>query len=149
MPRYTFANITQIRRNIMGCLCIEQIEIRQATDEGPCDVKAGCRKSINFKGLGGMDAACGESRQGRRVSPCPLKLMLFREAAGHPVSHKGLHRLPLWTGLSSLIAEVWSSGIVCETLRNKDVAREPTWMYSRRSRKQFPRTAPNRSDYSK
>ena len=40
-----------------------------------------------------MDAACGESRQGRRVSPCPLKLMLFREAAGHPVSRKVFFRL--------------------------------------------------------
>jgi hypothetical protein len=38
---------------------------------------------------------CGESRHGRRVSPCPSKSVLFREAAGHPVSHKELPRLPL------------------------------------------------------
>ena len=33
-------------------------------------------------------------------------------------------------------------------VRNRDVAPEPTWMYSRRSRKEFPMAAP-RSDLSK
>jgi len=45
-----------------------------------------------------MDAACGESRQGRRVSPCPSKITLFREAEGHPASRKPLLRLPRGTG---------------------------------------------------
>ena len=76
----------------------------KATDEAPRNVKAGCRKRINFKGSGRRDAVvrhigCGESRQGcrgpaLRVSPCPLKLIRFREAAGHPASCAGLHRLP-------------------------------------------------------
>ena len=41
-----------------------------------------------------MDAAWGESRHGCRVSPCPLKSLLFREAAGHPVSRKTLLWVP-------------------------------------------------------
>ena len=62
-------------------------------------------KRADFKGSGRRDAVvrhigCGEPRQGRRgpatrVSPCPLKSALFREAAGHPVSRKAFLRLPL------------------------------------------------------
>ena len=81
------------RLNIQA-ISVEQTKTWQVTDEDPCDVKAGCRKSNDFEGSGRMDAACGESRHGCRVSPCPLKSLLFREATGHPVSHKGLHRLP-------------------------------------------------------
>ena len=66
------------------------------TGEASRDIKAGCRKSVNFNGSGRRDAARGESRQGCRVSPCPLKLTLFREAAGHPVRREGLHRLSPW-----------------------------------------------------
>ena len=39
-------------------------------------------------------------------------------------------------------------GIFCGTLRNRDVAREPTWTYSRRSRKEFPMAAPLLGRYS-
>ena len=78
--------------------------VRGETGEAPRAVKTGCRKSIYFNGSGRMDAARGESRQGGRVSPCPLKSMLFQEAAGHPVRRVGFHRFPL--GMLSKIKSI-------------------------------------------
>jgi hypothetical protein len=45
-------------------------------------------------------------------------------------------------GLNFITIWAWASGRLCGTLRNRDVAREPTWMYLRRSRKDVPMTAP-------
>jgi hypothetical protein len=44
--------------------------------------------------------------------------------------------------------KAWALEFFCGTLRNRDVAREPTWMYSRRSRKEFPMAAPLLGQYS-
>jgi len=41
--------------------------------------------------------------------------------------------------------KAWALEFFCGTLRNRDVAREPTWRYSRRSRKNIPMTAPSKS----
>ena len=46
-----------------------------------------------------MDAACGEPRQGCRVSPCPSISILFQEAVGHPVGREGHHWLPIGDSL--------------------------------------------------
>jgi hypothetical protein len=40
------------------------------------------------------------------------------------------------------VIEAWTLGCYCGTLRNMDVAREPTWMYLRRSRNNNPMTTP-------
>jgi hypothetical protein len=84
--------------------------------------------------------------------PCLATLLRanFRDSLDRPSHYKV--QLPkilvsrewqfLW--LRSLrTTEARSSGYLCGTLRNRDVARKPTWTYLRRSRKDIPMTVPH------
>ena len=113
LPRYTFADILPGQLTVYVQIPWPYLAIYEAPEATSCDVKAGCRKSTDFEGSGRKDAACGESRQGcrgpaSRVSPCPLNSQLFREAAGHPVSHKEFLRLPVGSVFCELHPKVAS-----------------------------------------
>jgi hypothetical protein len=65
--------------------------------------------------------------------------------SNNPVNRKQLRREPLEVTLHSPKLANYRGvdiGIFLRDARNRDVAREPTWMYLRRSRKNIPMAAP-------